>query len=219
MNKKVFRFHYRGNIKDGIDQKALESAVKQCQQRAESAVASGRLMTAALYYYGNMLFLYYEAIESPVIPEEFMNPLSPYLALWPDMEGMREWVHMYHIYYHAIPQGTEDWKRKAEPELRRGRIAFLKRENIFEYVYHHFAIVQEGLLEGDKYQSIALHEDILFSYFEEPKTMINIKRVQGIESECIKAWTAVDPEEHFIHLPGANGANFLFIPAYFAIGQ
>jgi hypothetical protein len=30
--------------------------------------------------------------------------------------------------------------------------------------YHHKAIVDEGLWYGDKYQSIALHENILFSY-------------------------------------------------------
>lgn len=218
MNKEVFRFHYHAQIKENMNKKQSEAAIKQCQENAESAVRKGRLMTAALYYYGDMLFLYYEAIEKPVSPEEFLSPLSPCLELWPGKEGMRQWVHMYHIYYHAVPEGTEDWKRKTEPEQRRGRIAFLKRENMFQYVYHHFAIVQEGLLEGDKYQSIALHEDILFSYFEEPKTMINIKRIEGEESECIKAWTAVVPEDHFIHLPGANGANFLFIPAYFAVG-
>ena len=77
--------------------------------------------------------------------------------------------------------------------------------------------MREGLLSGDKYQSIALHENILFSYFEEPKTMINIRRDSSLTSEAIKEWMAVDPESHFMHLPECKGANFMFLPAYFVV--
>lgn len=73
-------------------------------------------------------------------------------------------------------------------------------------------------MQGDRYHSIALHENTLFSYFEEPKTMVNIRGVAEQPSPALAAWEAADPEGHFIRLPGAAG-NFLFLPAVFAFGQ
>ena len=90
---------------------------------------------------------------------------------------------------------------------------------MFEYVYHHFAIVREGLLRGDKYMSIALHEDVLFSYFEEPRSCVNIRRTQAGESQAIQGWLDAVPEDHFIPLPGSGGQNFLLLPALFDVGQ
>ena len=66
--------------------------------------------------------------------------------------------------------------------------------------------------------SIALHEDVLFSYFEEPRSPVNIRRADG-ESQAIRGWMEVDPDSHFIHLPGSEGQNFLLLPDYFALGQ
>ena len=151
-------------------------------------------------------------------PEELLEPLAAYLQVWPGQEGDRLWVHMYHIYYHSVPESTEQWKRAAVPEKRRGRIAFLRDDKLFSYTYFHKAIVDEGLLAGDKYQSIALHENILFSYFEEPKTFVNVLGDSARESQVIKDWLAVDPESHFIHMPLGEGENFMFMPALFAVG-
>ena len=151
--------------------------------------------------------------------EAFMEPLHPLLASWPEKEDTFDWAQMYNIYWHNVPRGEQDWKRVAKPERRRGRIAYLKQATMFRYVYHHFAIVEEGLLQGDKYQSIALHEDVLFSYFEEPKRFTNIQRDPTRESKAIQDWLDVDPESHFIPLPGSEGQNFLLLPDYFALGQ
>lgn len=153
-----------------------------------------------------------------VHPIDFLAPLIPYLCTWPGQKGERFWVHMYHIYYHSVPKSTEDWRRAAIPEMRRGRIAFLRDDKLFSYTYFHKAIVDEGLLTGDRYQSIALHENILFSYFEEPKTFTNIKNNLQEKSKVIEDWMAVDPESHFIHMPEGEGENFMFLPALFALG-
>ena len=159
-----------------------------------------------------------EDIQATVVhPTEFLAHLAPYLCTWPGQNGDRLWVHMYYIYCHNVPENKEHWKRAAIPELRRGRIAFLRDEKLFSYIYHHKAIVDEGLLKGDKYQSIALHENILFSYFEEPKTFVNIRNSEE-ESKVIADWIAVDPESHFIHMPEGAGENFMFLPALFAMG-
>ena len=217
MSKNIYRCHYRGLL-NTEDTAVIQPLMEECQAAAQAMMDEGKLMTAALYYYGRQIFLYYEAIGEEWAPEEFMGALHPILAQWPQKDEIRDWAKMYHIYWHNEPVDAEDWKREAAPQRRRGRIAVLKQDKMWGYVYHHYAIVQEGLLKGDRYQSIAMHEDVLFSYFEEPRSSVNIRRVENGESEALKEWTAVDPESHFNHLPGSEGQNFLLLPDYFALG-
>ena len=65
------------------------------------------------------------------------------------------------------------------------------------------------MLKGDKYQYISLHENVLFSYFEEPRHNVNITGKEE-ESKVIDGWMAVDPESHFDR-EKACGNNFLVI--------
>lgn len=245
MASRIYRLHYRGQLKEGVASDRLESAVESCIRNIRQAQADGRVLTAALYRSGRMLFFYYEAIGEPLAvtepiaaagsrsellesgedvqttclpPEELLASVSPFLQIWPGQKADRLWVHMYHIYYHSVPESPEQWKRNAVPEKRRGRIAFLREDKLFSYTYFHKAIVDEGLLTGDRYQSIALHENILFSYFEEPKTFVNVRGDDTGESQVIREWLAADPESHFIHTPQGEGENFMFLPALFAIG-
>ncbi|MCM1065318.1 MAG: hypothetical protein NC420_12805 [Eubacterium sp.] len=251
MAKKIYRLHYRGQLKEDISADRLEDAVRKCMENVRGAQADGQVLTAALYRHERMLFFYYEALGEPLTvaepsalagkaavpngqetlaesgedvqatcarPEELLAPLSAFLQVWPGQKGDRPWVHMYHIYYHSVPESPEQWKRAAVPEKRRGRIAFLRDDKLFSYTYFHKAIVDEGLMAGDKYQSIALHENILFSYFEEPKTLVNVLGDASRESRVINDWLAVDPESHFIHMPQGKGENFMFLPALFALG-
>ena len=245
--EKIYRLHYRAQLQKGINEEALLKAMEECKNNIRALQENGKVLTAALYRHEQMLFLYYEAVGEPlsviepikaegllsgsvllesgedvqatvVHPAEFLAPLAPYLMIWPGQVEDRLWVHMYYIYYHNVPESVEHWKRAAVPQQRKGRIAFLRDEKVFSYVYYHKAIVDEGLLWGDRYQSIALHENVLFSYFEEPKTVVNIKGVKDKKSEVIKDWFAVDPESHFIHMPQGEGDNFMFLPALFAMG-
>lgn len=218
MENQIHRFHYRGSLKREYTDAELSDALDECRASVCTLMRDGCIMTAALYHYRHMLFLYCETIGKEVRPELLLSALTPFLQEWPGIRQPRLWVSMYHIYYHAVPESIEDWKRPAVPELRRGRIAFLYPDKLYSYIYHHLNIVREGLLTGDKYQSIALHENILFSYFEEPKTMMNIRREPDLPSEVIHEWIAANPESHFIHLPECQGENFTFLPAYFALG-
>lgn len=275
MAGKIYRLHYRGQLREDISSDRLEDAVQKCIENVRGGQADGRVLTAALYRYGRMLFFYYEAIGEPLtvaepavlagnaadagaaalarhiavkesvpqasdavfscdsgVPaesgedvqttciraEELLEPLKSFLQVWPGQNGDRLWVHMYHIYYHSVPESPEQWKRAAVPDKRRGRIAFLRDDKLFSYTYFHKAIVDEGLLCGDRYQSIALHENILFSYFEEPRTFVNVRGDASRESRVIEDWLAVDPESHFIHMPEGKGENFMFLPALFALG-
>lgn len=214
MSEKILRFHYRGHLISNPQN--MDCRIEETKNHISQLMAAGKIMTACIYRHENMLFAYYETIGEEIKPEILFAPLSDCLAKWPGQEKEREWVFMHHVFYHAIPEGKEDWQRKVKPELQRGRIAFLKPDKIFQYVYHHVAITTEGLLCGDKYQSIALHENILFSYFEEPRIEINIKRNTSLESQVIKDWINVIPEDHFIQ--GPEHTNFTFIPAIIAMG-
>lgn len=256
MASKIYRLHYRGQLKENISSDSLCNEIQKCVQNIRQAQKDGRTLTAALYQNDRMLFFYYEALGEPlavtepiaaaeagtaeaagqgqgsrpvpesgedvqttcVRPEELLAPLTPFLQPWPGQGGDRLWVHMYHIYYHSVPESPGQWMRAAVPGKRRGRIAFLRDDKLFSYTYFHKAIVDEGLLTGDKYQSIALHENILFSYFEEPKTFVNVRGDASVESQVIRDWLAADPESHFIHMPRGEGENFMFLPALFAVG-
>lgn len=216
----IYRKHYRGCLgqKAALGQEtALEQAVQQDAESVRKAIAEHRCMTVALYRHENMLFLYYEALDKELTPVELFPELSKLLALWPERAGMTPWAYMYHIYYHSIPEQEAEWERH-EKKVRRGRIAYLLEDKLFSYVYHHKAIVDEGLLEGDQYQSIALHENILFSYFEEPKKVTHIRKDVQENSQVIKDWIAADPESHFDHdLSGEE--NFLLIDEVFSLGK
>lgn len=221
-NEPLFRCQYRACLalpEDDALPLPCRQALAACEQNARTLIGQGRLLTAALYHYRRQLFLYYEAVGGPREPEAFMGPLHPHLVPWPQKETIRDWAPMYPIYWHDVPRDAADWQRPAPPQKRRGRIAYLRPETMFEYCYHHFAIVQEGLFPGDRYQFISLHEDVLFSYFEEPKSFTNIRHEPETGSQAIEAWLAADPAAHFIPLPGSEGENFLLLPAYFALGQ
>lgn len=205
---KMLFFYYEavGNPLETIE------PIREPRLAGEGVAAEGMAVNAALREYG-------EDIQATVRrPEELLFPFAPYLQSWPGQRGDRLWVHMYHIYYHSMPKSPEDWQRAGDVAHRRGRIAFLRWDKLFSYVYYHKALVDEGLLVGDRYQSIALHENILFSYFEEPRTETNI-REENRPSAVIEEWLAADPESHFIHMPEGKGENFTLLPSLFAIGQ
>ncbi|MBR6187036.1 MAG: hypothetical protein IKQ41_12360 [Clostridia bacterium] len=216
----VYRCHSRAQlIKDPGRMPDWEEAAKACRREAQKLVRDGRMMAAGLYIYGRQLFLYYEALGEAFGPEAFMRPMDGLLSPWPQKEETKRWAKMYPIYWHCEPKDEADWRRPKKPLRQRGRIAYLKHDAMFEYVYHHFAIVREGLLRGDKYMSIALHEDVLFSYFEEPRSCVNIRRTDEGESRAIRGWLDADPESHFVSLPGSEGQNFLLLPDVFTVGR
>lgn len=213
----IIRRHYRACLKDSeYSKEELGAKLEKDTLSVKKAIENKGCLTVAMYRYKDMLFLYYEALDETVKPEALFYEVSKELELWPEKNGKTPWAFMYPIYYHCIPESEEQWKRQGK-KTRRGRIAYLHPDKLFSYTYYHKAIVEEGLLEGDKYQSIALHENILFSYFEEPKIMTHIRKDSKEESKVINEWLAADPESHFDHsLSGKD--NFLLIDEVFSMG-
>ena len=211
----ITRRNYRACMKKNM-QNAMQAAIACDKEKVREAIAKHHCLTVALYQHDDMLFLYVEALEKDLTPDMLFPELSKLLCPWPERMGEKLWVKMFEIYYHDIPTDEAYWARKGH-KTRRGRIAYLLEDKMFSYTYYHKAIVDEGLLEGDRYQFIALHEDILFSYFEEPKEFTHIKKQSKEESQVIKEWLEVDPESHFDHnLSGKD--NFLLLPEVFSMG-
>lgn len=214
----IERKQYRACLKTAWKKDRLEEAVKAAAAAAQAAAEAGDILTASLYRYKDMCFLYYEALKENIGPADFLAPLTPLLEEWPEESGKTPWAYMYHIFHHSVPQDVEGWiKERTEGKNRIGRIAFLWPDRVFSYVRWHQAIVEEGLLKGDKYQCISLHENILFSYFEEPRFNVNIQNEPDRESEVIKGWMAAGPESHFDRVK-AGGDNFLIIDRLFTVG-
>ncbi|MDO5416636.1 MAG: hypothetical protein Q4F29_05510 [Lachnospiraceae bacterium] len=214
----VLRRQFRGCLKDGTENtEEWNTACREAETLIRQSIREGRLLTASLYRYQNMLFLYYEALNKEVMPEDFLSPLAPFLETWPEESGKREWAAMYAIYWHSVPKETAAWEAaRCGAKQRIGRIAFVHPEKLFSYTYWHQAIVEEGLLKGDQYQFISLHENILFSYFEEPKHLVNIRGSEE-ESRVIGDWLKADPESHFDRVK-AGGSNFRIIEAVLSAG-
>ena len=214
----IERKQYRACLKAGWKQEQLEETAKAAAGTAREAVEAGDILTASLYRYHDMCFLYYEALKENIVPTDFLAPLTPLLEEWPEENGKTPWAYMYHIFHHSVPEDISEWTReRTEGKKRIGRIAFLWPDRVFSYVRWHQAIVEEGLLKGDKYQCISLHENILFSYFEEPRFNVNVRKEPERESEVIKGWMAADPESHFDRVK-AGGDNFLIIDRIFSVG-
>lgn len=199
MMKQIIRAQYRAALRKDMAEEKLDRAVLACRRKMEKEKQEGRLLTGGLFRYHELLFLYME-----------------YVTEGRDHE---HWAYMYPVFWFDTPKDLETWKRKKAPDKRCGRIAVLYPDKLFSYVCSHQAIVKEGLLTGDRYQMISLHENLLFSYFETPRDreQVNIRREEG-ESLEIQKWEAADPAGHFIHFPEAGGENFLVIETVISVG-
>lgn len=216
----IKRSQYRCSFRPEAKGAGFEKALAGCRERIWGLVTSGRFCNVSFYRHADMGFLYVEEITGPADIDLLMSDLAGFLRPWPREEGDRYFAPMINVYYHHIPdEDLDEWERERTTAVktRVGRIAFLFPDKLPSYVMYHTAIVQEGLLKGDKYQFISLHENILFSYYEEPRNNVNLKGTDE-ESKVIEDWLSVDPESHFDRIK-AQGSNFLVIPCLFSVDR
>ncbi len=216
----VIRFSFRGVLQREAHEERIAQAFAECQAEMEKAYGERRLLTASLYRYGRFLFLYTEGLGEAAAPEKMFPAMGAVLQPWPpSMEEAGEdrlWACMRPYYFHAVPDNGGEWMQGRKPAQRRGRIALLSPGRWQSYLEHHLALMREGLIEGDKYHLISIHENVLFSYFEEPKTMTNLQKKPNSRSRALEEWLRTDPESHFARFAPGQGAgpdqNFVFLP-------
>ncbi|WP_284645048.1 hypothetical protein [Paenibacillus silviterrae] len=165
----ILRMIYRAAWQKGQEEAGI-LALNESEQ-AKQLVKQGRLMTAAAFTWRNNLFLYYECIGQPVEPDEVAGDALPYLADWPGQAEPRKWILMVDVFHFNEPAGYEHWLRKQPVERRGGRVAHLKPEMMSSYIYYHYQLQEERAFGGDKYEIIAMHENLLFGYQEFPKVV------------------------------------------------
>lgn len=218
--QQIKRASFRAVLRSDAGEEQISRAFTECQAALEQEKKEYRLLTASLYRYERFLFLYTEGIGEEAAPEALCASAEPILQKWPAgleaPDSERTWIFMQPYYYHAVPGTAEEWMKDRQPSQRRGRIALLAPGRWESYMTHHLALMREGLIEGDKYHLISVHENVLFSYFEEPKTMTNLRRKPGSPSKALEAWILTDPESHFMRFAPGQGPgpdeNFVFLP-------
>lgn len=231
--KQVVRAQYRAVLKEEATEEQLKETVEKCRKILEVQVEKGQLLTAGMFRYKKLLFLYLEHIvdedselmnsdddKIDKIPDQWFPFMKSLLHVWPEYCGEQYWAYMYPVFWFDEPVSLEYWERKQKPEKRCGRIAVLYPDKFASYICHHHAIVEEGLLVGDRYQMISSHENLLFSYFETPRDreQVNIRH-QEKPSEEIKKWETVDPDSHFMRFQEDPDNNFLVIETLISAGK
>lgn len=88
----IERKQYRACLKAGWKQEQLEETAKAAAGTAREAVEAGDILTASLYRYHDMCFLYYEALKENIVPTDFLAPLTPLLEEWPEENGKTQYA-------------------------------------------------------------------------------------------------------------------------------
>ncbi len=162
----ISRMIYRGIWNEGQKAEGL-SALKE-DIGVRRLVQDGVLMTAAAFSWKDNVFLYYECIDEQIAPEALTGAAIEYLSDWKGEAAPRKWIPMVDVFHFNEPAGYEHWLRKSPVERRVGRVAHLKREMMASYIYYHYQLQEERAFSGNKYEMIAMHENLLFGYQEFP---------------------------------------------------
>lgn len=165
----IKRMIYRGIWSPGQEAAGL-AALKE-DREARRLVQEGVLMTAAAFSWRDNVFLYYEGVDVEVDPLAVTGAAAPHLIDWAGEATLRKWIPMVDVFHFNEPAGLEHWLRKTPVERRSGRVAHLKREMMASYIYYHYQLQEERAFSGDKYEIIAMHENLLFGYQEFPKVI------------------------------------------------
>ena len=202
---KIFRRLWRGFIEDDNQ---LEQSKEACRLWLTSKLNNGLLGLCAYRWEGN-IFVYSESEGEPANPHELLRPLLPALSIWPgsavpdcDEPSPRHWIEMTDVFHFNEPAGKEHWRRKTRVEHRIGKLGVLKPEAVSSYIYYHYGLQEERTFSGDKYEIIALNENLLFGYFELPEIVEEPPYPPRLRTESMpKNWSEARIPEHFIRWP------------------
>ncbi|MFA6173235.1 MAG: hypothetical protein WC701_06065 [Kiritimatiellales bacterium] len=164
----ISRMVYRAQWKDGMEEAGTDRLREQIPA-VKALAEAGRIMTLSVYRWQKNVFLYCECIDCEIHPDELFPAAENFLEAWPGKAGKRKWIPMTDVFHFNEPVSVEHWKRKTPVERRIGMVAHLRQEMIASYIYYHYQLQEERTFSGDKYEYIALHENLLFGYLERPE--------------------------------------------------
>jgi hypothetical protein len=163
------RMIFRSQFKEGQENPAVENMLKE--ENIKKYIDNGKLMTISAFKWQKNIFLYYECINEEIHPNEIFTSIGEFLEDWPGKNEMRRWIPMIDVFHFNEPVSFEHWKRKTPVEKRVGRVAHLKPEMMASYIYYHYQLQEERAFLGEKYEIIAMSENLLFGYQEFPKVI------------------------------------------------
>ncbi|WP_229757849.1 hypothetical protein [Paenibacillus marchantiophytorum] len=160
---------YRAQWKEGQEEAGLSRMADTAS--AQARLDSGEIMTIAAFKWLQHIFIYYECVQDEIVPEVMFGAIDAYLEDWPGKVVKRKWMPMVDVFHFNEPVSYEHWLRKEPVERRVGRVAHLKPEMIPSYIYYHYQLQEERAFLGDKYEMIALHDNLMFGYQEFPQVI------------------------------------------------
>ncbi|MBI3959995.1 MAG: hypothetical protein HY328_14375 [Chloroflexi bacterium] len=118
MTQPVHRFVYRAQCYPGQE----EATVRAWRSRLEALRAlqeSGQLLTASVFGWGLHFFVYYEATDGSLTPDDLAGEMGGLLEIWPGGAPLRRFVPMMDIFHCGEPRSADYWRRKAPVECAR----------------------------------------------------------------------------------------------------
>ena len=201
----IFRRQWRGFV---CDENKLAQSKEGCLLRLEESLGKGLLGLCAYRWQGN-IFIYCEGEGKPFDPHELLEPLLPALSIWPgeavtvcSAPQFRRWIEMIDVFHFNEPASKEHWRRKTLVEHRVGKVGVLKPEAVSSYIYYHYGLQEERTFAGDKYEVIALNENLLFGYFEQPEVIETPLYSPRLKTKSMpENWSDARIPDHFIPWP------------------
>lgn len=191
----MHRYQFRAHCRENVDPNHFfNEALPVLRNRMKEHGAS----QLSLFHFGTQLFLYFESPVQSVDPHELFPHCEDALETWPGTDKPRRWVPMTDIFHYQKPISEKHWLRNNVSARPYARIAHLKPDKVASYVYYHYQYQEEKPGDGDKYGMIALHENLMFFYSEDPATVETPPYSGSLSTSNTPSDWAGTMEPHFI---------------------
>lgn len=131
---------------------------------------------ASVAFYDDKVFLYFETDNNADYKKIADEIIDIDLYTLPNGE---KWIEMIDIFHYSYPYNDIYWRRKEENKKAVFKIAYLKPENVGEYIFYHYKAQREADCGFDKYGAIYIYQNMLIMYMEEPRETADLSLVEN----------------------------------------
>lgn len=168
----IKRYIYRAYLnQDKIEE--FDTCLNNYRNSINEIIKKNNLATISIFKYHKSLFVYYETINGFVLPNIILEKIDSCLLDIPGENGDRKWVRMYDIFHYVPDLDVDTWLEKRGKPYPTLQIIRLKPEMLSSYIFYHFQLQEELRGERSKYGMIALNENTIVMYGEEPGVSID----------------------------------------------